>query len=184
MQPNKSGGQTMNPEEEKSIDEEICRAHLNASGWELDGHMQSNIFQTHMFYLTDLRNDHTQLFSVNFADFNNFVPESAGFSASELSGIIAEMASEFPEKGTDFHHLNVFSHALASYFKLTRTYGLWLRKAKKETRLHAVFIITKTGAIRPFAMQSQNTVIDVQSYKNTVAQVIKADMQTNPDWYV
>lgn len=165
------------------IDREIARAHLEASGWNLDDFMQESIFNAHVIYITDLRNNHTQLFSVPRPEFEKRIDLPGEFRIEDLATAISALAEKLPDNLTNAEFTNTFTGALVAYFKMTRTYGAWLTQSTSTARLHAVVLFTRNGNVRPYALQSDKTVLDVDEYRQSVQSVIAADMKKHPEWY-
>lgn len=64
------------------FDYETSKAQLEASGWKLKNFAQENLFNSHIFYLVDYRNDSKVLLSIPLGTFDKYQPTSGSISSA------------------------------------------------------------------------------------------------------
>jgi len=100
---------------DKTDDEIISQAHLNASGWGLDNFAKGTPFDHHFFYVLDFKYGKTQLIAIE----PEGLSQSPQFEIGELVGAATHLMKKASKKKLSLTQLNQLGGILCGYFKQT-----------------------------------------------------------------
>lgn len=168
------------------FDQTVSKAHLEASGWNMDSFRGGNPFDSHCVYIHDVDNKQVILFTVRQDDFDA-LQLPPGAPAGILASLVAESLEKYrkgksrPERDADF------APKLVAYIKATQIFGVWQQQGL--SRLHFVINVyrSKKGVneamLRPFVASCNETVLPADDLMLQSTQVLGMDKARHPEWF-
>lgn len=156
-----------------NVDLEISKAHLTGSGWHLDNHYTNNPFETHCFYVMDLRGPEATpiLITVPIETFDQV-------KVDHIPEAYASLVTHIASQDLNEELIKKLAGGLCHYLKSTQTYKIWKHQPKQTDRISAIFNIydskrkKENGVLRPVIFQPKGSLIspeDVLKISHTVA---------------
>lgn len=169
------------------FDKVVSKAHLEASGWELNGFRAHSPFECHFIYVHDIDHQKIRLLSMRQDDFSKAqVPTDlhVGALAHKISSYFHECAIN----GVQIEADPFFLPVMMAYIKQTRAYAAW--REQPRNRLHFFMNIynlshgPESAFVRPFIGGSNEIIMNASDVVNFTQHVLEADQTNHPEWFV
>jgi hypothetical protein len=171
---------------EVDYDKTVSKAHLEASGWNMDSFKGGNPFDSHCVYIHDVDNKQVNLFTVRQDDFDAYqLPPGA--PAGILASLVAESLERYRKGKSQPENDADFVPKLVAYIKATQIFGVWQQQGL--SRLHFVINVyrSKKGVnkamLRPFVASCNETVLPTDDLMLQSTQVLQMDKARHPEWF-
>ncbi|WP_445766746.1 hypothetical protein [Rheinheimera sp.] len=168
------------------FDKTVSKAHLEASGWNMDSFRGGNPFESYCIYVHDVDNTQVNLFTVLRKDFDSLqLPPVA--PAGILASLVCECLERYRMGKSRPENDSEFLPKLVAYIKATQIFGVWQQHG--GTRLHFVINVygSKKGAkksmLRPFVANFDGTVLPTNELMDQSTQVLQMDKARHPEWF-
>lgn len=166
-----------------NVDKEIAKAHLLASGWELNDFHSSNPIECHIVYVHDFRCNKIKMFCIECDQFST----SHGSPSIDASvNVLSHLLTKSFAGSLSQRESGVLSSAMIDYLRETGCYRKWRSEAPYNARMHAILnIYAGSGQpwVRPFIIRCDQVVIEAQEVIAMTKEVSKVDKVNHPEWF-
>lgn len=169
------------------FDREVSKAHLEASGWKLDGFGADSPFECHFIYVNDVDHQKIRLLSMRQDDFAKAqVPTDRPVDA--LAYKISCYFRDSVTAGVQIETDPLFLPVMMAYIKQTRAYAAW--REQPRNRLHFFMNIynlshgAESAVVRPFIGGSDEIIMNAAEVVKFSEYVLESDRAKHPKWFL
>lgn len=168
------------------FDRTVSKAHLEASGWELNDFRAHSPFECHFIYVNDIDHQKVRLLSMRQDDFKK-APEHTEIPVGALAHKISSFFRDSVIDGVQIEADPCFLPVIMAYIKQTRAYAAW--REQPRSRLHFFMNIynlsrgVEFAFVRPFIAGSNEIIMNAADVVKFSNHVLEADRKNNPEWF-